>query len=147
MNQEEQDRAAEARFNHRQAEREENLEGLAKGIIEFSELVRRDTRRKLLHPDDGLALERIIGTSDLLEINFMDIGRRAARAIGRIQVRDLAGRVREFGTGFVVSPHLLLTNNHVLPSADSARRSLLDLDFEDDETFKPRTPAIFGLDP
>jgi endonuclease G, mitochondrial len=147
MNQEEQDRAAEARFNQRQTEREENLEGLGKGIIDFSEMVRRDTRRQLIHPEDGLGLERIIGTSDLLEINFMDIGRRAARAIGRIQVRDLAGRVREFGTGFVVSPRLLLTNNHVLPSADSARRSLLDLDFEDDETFKPRTPAIFGLDP
>jgi endonuclease G, mitochondrial len=147
MNQEEQDRAAEARFNQRQAEREEILDGLAKGIVDFSEMVRRDTRRRMIHPDDGLALERIIGTSDLLEINFMDIGRRAAKAIGRIQVRDLAGRVREFGTGFVVSPHLLLTNNHVLPSADSTRRSLLDLDFEDDETFKPRTPAIFGLDP
>jgi endonuclease G len=40
-----------------------------------------------------------------------------------------------------------LTNNHVLPTADSARRSLVDFDYEDDENFNPRTPTVFGLDP
>lgn len=141
------DQAAEDRFRARRDERLARLDNDAKGIIDFSEMVRRDTRRDMLHPNDGLGLERILGTSDLLEINFLDIGRRTGRAVGRIQVRDLAGRVREFGTGFLVSPSLLLTNNHVLPSADSTRRSLVDFDYEDDEHFNPRTPVIFGLDP
>src|SRR5690606_23428971 len=108
---------------------------------------RRDARRDMIHPNDGLALERILGSSDLLEVNFLDIGRRAGRAVGRIQGRGAAGRVRELGTGFVVSPALLLTNNHVLPSAETAQRSLVDFDFEEDENYNPRTPLVFALDP
>jgi len=141
------DQNAEDRFRGRRDERAAQLDKAAKGIVDFSDMIRRDTRRDMLHPNDGLGLERILGTSDLLEINFLDIGRRAGRAVGRVQVRDLSGRVREFGTGFVVSPNLLLTNNHVLPSADSARRSLVDFEYEDDEHFNPRTPVVFGLDP
>ena len=141
------DQNAEDRFRERRDERAAQLDKAAKGIVDFSDMIRRDTRRDMLHPNDGLGLERILGTSDLLEINFLDIGRRAGRAVGRVQVRDLSGRVREFGTGFVVSPTLLLTNNHVLPSADSARRSLVDFEYEDDEHFNPRTPVVFGLDP
>ncbi len=141
------DQDAEARYHRRAPERAARRDDAAKGIIDFSELARLDTRRDMIHPNDGLGLERILGTSDLLEVNFLDIGRRAGRAVGRVQVRDGAGRVREFGTGFLVSPALLLTNNHVLPTADSARHSLIDLDFEDDENFNPRPPAIFGLDP
>ena len=145
MNRQQQDQDAEARFAARREARE-GAGGL-EGIIDFDALAAIDARREMLHPDDGLGLERILGTSDLVEINFLDIGRRSGRPVGRIQVRDLAGRVREFGTGFVVSARLLLTNNHVLPAAESARNSLVDFDFEDDESFKPRTPVVFGLDP
>jgi len=141
------DQAAEQRYQQRREARRAQQDDSAKGIIDFDEMARRDTRRRLLHPNDGLGLERILGTSDLVEINFLDIGRRAGRCVGRIQVRDATGRVREFGTGCLISPGLLLTNNHVLPTADSARRSLLDLEFEDDENFNPRTPVIFPLDP
>lgn len=147
MDSQQHDQDAEDRFRQRTAERDARLDDAAKGIVDFTEMIRRDARRDMLHPDDGLGLERILGESDLLEINFLDIGRRAGRCVGRIQVRDTTGRVLEFGTGFLVSPTLMLTNNHVLPSAERARRSLLDLDFEDDELFNPRTPAIFGLDP
>jgi endonuclease G len=147
MDRHQHDHDAEDRFRKRSADRAAQLDKVAKGIVDFNEMIRRDARRDMLHPNDGSGLERILGTSDLLEINFLDIGRRAGRAVGRIQVRDLGGRVREFGTGFVVSSNLLLTNNHVLPSADSARRSLVDFDYEDDENYNPRTPVVFGLDP
>jgi endonuclease G len=147
MDRQQHDQDAEDRFRRRRDERQARLDDSAKGIIDFTEMVRRDNRLQTIHPNDGLALERILGASDLLEINFLDIGRRAGRTVGRVQVRDLGGRIREFGTGFVVSPSLLLTNNHVLPTADSARRSLVDFDFEDDEHFNPRTPTVFGLDP
>jgi endonuclease G len=145
MNQEQHDQDAEARFRARTAEREARLD-TTEAILDATERTRFETRTAMIHPNDGLGLERILGVSDLLEINFLDIGRRAGRAVGRIQVRDLTGRVREFGTGFVVSPSLLLTNNHVLPTAESARRSLVDFDFEDDENFNPRTPTVFALD-
>lgn len=141
------DQDAEDRFRARRDERLARLDNAAKGIIDFSEMVRRDTRRAMLHPNDGLGLERILGTSDLLEINFLDIGRRTGRAVGRIQVRDSGGRIVGFGTGFLVSPSLLLTNNHVLPAAAGSHRSLVDFDYEDDEQFNPRTPAVFALEP
>lgn len=142
MNQDEHDQAAEARFLQAQAERESG-----KGIIEFEEMERVQARMDMVNPNDGLAIERIIGASDLLEVNFFDLGRRAARPIGRIQVRDLTGRVKEFGTGFIVSPNLILTNNHVLADFDSCRKSLIDFDFEDDEQFMPKRPTTFGLEP
>ncbi len=142
-----QDQLAEDRYQQRREAREARLDDFAKGIIDYDEIIRRDARRDTLHPDDSLGLERILGASDLLEINFLDIGRRAARAVGRVQVRDANGRAREFGTGFVISPSLLITNNHVLPTADSARHSLIDFDFENDENFQPRAPVSHALDP
>ena len=147
MDNEQLDQDAESRFRERQPERQAKLNDAAKGVIDFTEMLRRDSRRKMLHPNDGQGLERILGSSDLLEVNFLDIGRRSGRTVGRIQIRDLGGRIRGFGTGFVVSPSLLLTNNHVLREADNARRSLVDFDYEDDENFNPRTPIVFGLDP
>ncbi|MBP6787802.1 MAG: DNA/RNA non-specific endonuclease [Candidatus Promineofilum sp.] len=147
MTNDQHDQAAAARFAARRDARQARHDNAAKGIIDFAEMARLDARRDMIHPEDGLGLERILGTSDLVEINFLDLGRRAGRAVGRVQVRDLSGHVREFGTGFLVSPSLLLTNNHVLPTADSARRSLIDFDFEDDEQFRPRTPVVFGLEP
>ena len=147
MNRNQHDQDAEARFAARQAQRDTAAAGGLEGISDFDALAAVEARRDLLHPNDGLGLERILGTSDLLEINFLDIGRRSGRPVGRLQVRDLSGQVREFGTGFLVSASLLLTNNHVLPAAESARHSLVDFDFEDDERFQPRTPVVFGLDP
>jgi endonuclease G len=47
----------------------------------------------------------------------------------------------------MVSPNLLLTNNHVLESAALARRSLADFNFEDDPNFIPRETKTFPLDP
>lgn len=147
MNSEHQDQAATERFIARTDDRLKRSANFAKGIIDFEEVTRRDARRRLLHPNDTLAQERIIGASDLVDINFLDIGRRAAGPVGRLQVRDTSGRIVEFGTGFMVSPGLLISNNHVLPTAESCRRSLVDFNYEDDENFTPRTPLTFGLDP
>ncbi len=151
MDSQQQDRNAEDRFRQRASTRDARTDDAAKGIIDFTEAIRRDAlrdaRRDMLHPNDGLGLERILGESDLLEINYLDIGRRAGRCVGRIEIRNMSGRSLGFGTGFLVSPNLLLTNNHVLASADLARRSLMEFDFEDDEHFNPRTPVLVGLDP
>jgi endonuclease G len=82
-----------------------------------------------------------------MAINFLEIGLRTARAVCRIQVRDLFGRVQGYGTGFMVSPTLLLTNHHVLETLDSCRRSLAEFNFEDDETFVPKESKTFPLEP
>ncbi|MBW8728126.1 MAG: hypothetical protein JF625_23650, partial [Inquilinus limosus] len=77
-------------------------------------------RKEFLEParSDPNGFERLIGDSDLMSINFLDRGRRAAAAVCRIKVPSDSGAW--YGTGFLVGPRLLLTNNHVLGSADEA---------------------------
>src|SRR5262245_57763228 len=70
---------------------------------------------------DPNGLERIIGRSDLLSINFLDRGRRTADAVCRIKL-PMEGGVA-YGTGFLVGPRLLLTNNHVLASEGEAAQA------------------------
>ncbi len=62
----------------------------------------------------------IIGTEDFLGVSYLEAGVGAARAVGRVVIRE-GGQVAGFGTGSLVSPTLLLTNNHVLASAASRR--------------------------
>ena len=54
-------------------------------------------------------LERIIGQSQLMSSFFLPLGAERARAVGRIVTQTGAG----VGTGFLISPRLLMTNNHV----------------------------------
>jgi endonuclease I/V8-like Glu-specific endopeptidase len=90
--------------------------------------------------------ERIIEANDLMSISFLEQGTQAARSIGRIRVR-LANGKSGFGTGFLVSPRLLLTNNHVLPNAQTAGLSRLDFDYQDDLNGNPKQPIVFEFDP
>jgi len=139
---------ATQRFYGVALEREESF-GIPAGatIFDVEDKERVEAREALINPNDGLALERILGKSDLVGINYLEIGLNVARAVCRIQVRDELGRVLGFGTGSMVSPSLLLTNHHVLESAAFARRSLADFNFEDDPSFIPRETKTFPLDP
>jgi|GEM_PF-6885840 len=62
----------------------------------------------------SLAHERIIGSSDLRDINYLEVAVAVARAVCRIRIGPAAG------TGMLVGPRLLMTNNHVLRSVDDA---------------------------
>lgn len=74
------------------------------------------------------AHERIIGLSnDLQAANFLPRGARAARTVARLTLRR-AGREIPLGTGFLVSPRLLMTNHHVLPEADFAKACFAEFD-------------------
>jgi endonuclease G len=93
------------------------------------------------------ALEKIILTDDLLGIGYLDGGVAASRAVARVVIRDERDRVVGFGTGSMVSPHLFLTNHHVLQNAAVAARSRVQFDFQDGFDGKPLTTTEFGLDP
>jgi endonuclease G, mitochondrial len=60
------------------------------------------------------ALERHIGSVDLLNAVWLRQATAAADAVAQLEAP--AGN----GTGFLVSPWLLLTNHHVVPTADDA---------------------------
>jgi endonuclease G, mitochondrial len=74
--------------------------------------------------------ERVIGESrDFLGVDFLTNGIRASRSVARI-VTSLPSNRKSFGTGFLVTPNLLLTNNHVLPRKQTAEQSVAEFNFE-----------------
>ncbi len=91
-------------------------------------------------------LERIIGRDELLGIQYLDGGQAASRSVARIVIRR-GTTVRSYGTGSLISPRLLITNNHVLPSEDDARDSTVEFNFQDDVQGQPVTPVRFRLQP
>jgi endonuclease G len=79
-----------------------------------------------------LDLERIINGNDLLNINYLDKGLLAAAAVGRVVVIGSDGEPLGFGTGSLISPRLMLTNNHVLRDAAVARNSQFQFNYQFD---------------
>ncbi|MEH8018923.1 endonuclease [Rheinheimera muenzenbergensis] len=99
------------------------------------------------NPADPAAFERVLGTNDLLSIRFFHLGIRAAKAVARIQIKSPQGISIGYGTGFMVSPRLMLTNNHVLSSASVAQRSKAEFSFEIGEDGQMLQPHVIELIP
>jgi endonuclease I/V8-like Glu-specific endopeptidase len=98
-----------------------------------------------LYRADVLGLERLMGRNDLIEIGFLERGAIAARAVGRITAETAEGTA--YGTGFLVSAELLLTNNHVLRSAEEAAGSYVQFNYQAGLDGLPLAPETFSLDP
>lgn len=91
--------------------------------------------------------ERVIGdTRDFLSMEFVEQAVQVSRCIGRIVTRLGGGRV-SYGTGFLVSPRLLMTNQHVLPTKDDAARSGVEFDYQRDRFRQAMTVHRFALEP
>jgi V8-like Glu-specific endopeptidase len=95
----------------------------------------------------AIGLERTIGQSDFQGIAFLELGLAVSRFVGRVSIRSSPGRGVGFGTGFMVSPRLLLTNNHVLPSPGAAEFSEVEFDYQNDRTGRPLPLVPFALEP
>ena len=93
------------------------------------------------------ARERILDKNNLMSINYLERGLRVSRSVARIRIRSAQGQTLGFGTGFMVSPQLLLTNNHVLPTARDASFSLAEFNFQDDLTGRLQPTSVFALAP
>lgn len=101
-----------------------------------------ESRRRVADAEGGK--ESIFGkTVDFVDVAFFDRGRRVARAVTRIVARDGMA----IGTGFLISPNLLLTNNHVMPSTQAAEGLLAEFDYERDIDGVPLKVTRFALDP
>lgn len=96
---------------------------------------------------EPFALERVLGTNDLMGVAFLSTGLRAARTVGRIWMGVAAGRPRGYGTGFMVGPRLLLTNHHVLGDKALARTSLIEFDYELGPDGQIRATTTYGFEP
>ncbi len=101
----------------------------------------QEASRKVAQPGEGA--ERIFGkTVDFVDVVFFERGRRAARPVARIITRDGAA----LGTGFLISPRLLMTNNHVIGSKGEADGLLAEFDYERDINGAPLKVTRFAFD-
>jgi endonuclease G len=63
--------------------------------------------------------------------------------VAKIRLTMAGGLPAGSGSGFLVGPRLLLTNNHVLPDRETAHRAEALFDYEEGEDFRLTAPARF----
>lgn len=89
----------------------------------------------------SLAQERIIGSNDMRDINFLEVAVAIARAVCRIRIGGGAG------SGVLVGPRLLMTNNHVLHSPDDAMAAEAQFDYQENISGELLPVQAYRLDP
>ena len=90
----------------------------------------------------GFLLERMIGEAEeYLSVMFVARAAVVIRSVGRIAAP------RSFGTGFLVAPGVLITNNHVLPDSDEAALTRVQFRYEVDLIDREIAPVAFHLNP
>ncbi len=163
--------ATRRRYEERKTQRERNLQLVKEGryfAVDTPERVSKFLTRRDFSPQDAArlieepravaaaaeaggrewdALERMIGTSDLMGVAFLERGLQVARTVGRIWVGMAAGQPKGYATGFLVSPRLLMTNFHILGDPAVARASLVEFDYQLGADGALRTTSIFAIDP
>jgi endonuclease G, mitochondrial len=87
------------------------------------------------------ALEKVIGDRDFLPSRWLRRAADAAEAVARVRTPS------DFGTGFLVSPWLLMTNHHVLDSAVVAEASTVTFRYEEDDNEQLRRTVRLALQP
>ncbi|MFO0566381.1 MAG: DNA/RNA non-specific endonuclease [Polyangiaceae bacterium] len=88
-----------------------------------------------------LARERIVGSNDLRDVNYLELAIAIARAVCRIRVGTAAG------SGSLVGPGLLLTNHHVLENVEDARNAEAQFDYQENASGELLPIQSFRLDP
>ncbi|WP_366596988.1 DNA/RNA non-specific endonuclease [Bacillus pumilus] len=143
-----QEKHALERYKERMASRERTLLKLqSKTPLEVDTPERVASRKAIIDKRDNLSLERIIGQNDLFPIHFLEKGLQAGKSICRIVIKDERGRSLGYGTGFLVAPTLLLTNNHVFPDAETATLSSAQFNYEQDIHFNARVVQEYRFQP
>ncbi|WP_029634548.1 endonuclease [[Scytonema hofmanni] UTEX B 1581] len=158
------------RYKTRSPERDRNIRKLSSGSVlnvDTPERVNRRLERIARNPvaasilseakisiDDlsseefnRVVQERIIGQRDLMSISYLEYGLKVSRSICRIILRSRSGRVIGYGTGFMVSPRLLLTNNHVLSSVEEAMPALAEFNYQSSIEGQMLQSSAYELDP
>lgn len=96
---------------------------------------------------DTVGLERVLGQPDFKNVAFLELGLAISRYVGRVLIRARPNVLGGYGTGFMVSPSLLMTNNHVLTKKDVARLSEVEFDYQYDSQGRLRPSVYFALEP
>ena len=101
-------------------------------------------------PVDDAALEVIIGEANFLPAWFLQVGAQTAAAVCKLEasgVNHQGARGAWSGTGFLVTPSILLTNHHVLNSVEVARDATAIFNYQYDRDGMLDATKGFRLDP
>jgi endonuclease G len=85
--------------------------------------------------------ERVIGPSNILGIDFLELAIATARGIGRVRCGN------EYGTGVLVGPRLMMTNNHVIGKANVGDGWVIDLDYQQNSEQQMLPVHTYKVDP
>lgn len=119
----------------------QEAQAVAQGTANVQDIAER------LPEDTRLRLERVLGANDLVNVAYLDLARAASRAVGRVVLKDNQGRTVGFGTGWLCSQHVVVTNHHVLEDAGAARNAVIEFDYELKPDGTLRNRVTLPLDP
>ncbi len=83
-------------------------------------------------------------TRDFQPVSFLEEGASVRRAVAKVEVNTV--ETSDLGTGFLVSPRLFLTNQHVVQSEAHSQASAVIFDYEMDEFGSRKLTSSFKLD-
>ncbi len=93
-------------------------------------------------------LERIILDANLLPVAFLEEGMVRQKAVARLPKEDPANPLGSpWGTGFLVSNSLIMTNNHVIGMKDDAKKILVQFNYQLDYSGVTQPVETWRLDP
>ena len=125
------------------------FERLTNAAAASSPLAMNASQMALPSPDvlRSLGFERTIGARDYQAIASFELALAVSRYVGRIKIRSAPNRNEGFGTGFMVSPRLLITNHHVLTDEAAAGFSEVKFDVQNDRFGNALPTVAFKLRP
>ena len=97
-------------------------------------------------PDVSI-LERVMQTNELMSVSFLHRGSVVSRSVGRVVLCGPGGGTIGYGTGFMVSPRLLITNNHVLEDSNQAASSFVEFNYYRTAANRMSSPVTFRFQP
>ncbi|GAB2866887.1 trypsin-like peptidase domain-containing protein [Lentzea nigeriaca] len=89
--------------------------------------------------------EKIIRSNTLRPIAFLSAAVAVSRSVAYLELNT--AKLSWSGSGFLVGPDLLLTNNHVLPDAECAARTTYRFNYQDDVDGRPEIHHDFQARP
>lgn len=94
----------------------------------------------------SIANEKILGINNIRQFAWLARAIAASRAVYRIMV-ELPNGGRTYGTGFLIAPDVLTTNNHVTNSAASAGRAVIEFNYQLAFQGSEQSSTRYYLDP
>ncbi len=88
-----------------------------------------------------LTAEKVIGINNLLSIAWLNRGLKLGKSVARIVTPE------GLGTGFLIAPDLLITNNHVIDREEVAAKSVAEFNYQKDWSGRLEPVRSYPLEP